>query len=351
MGHHARQPRRDLAHRLAKTPTSLEVTFVETNRLDEWLSHSSDHTLAVISFGTSLPSPSRPVNCPILSINLPQLTEPTRVEVWTSDQPIRMVRHNQTRVAMNDDIAAVFISMEESTGLKLETTTYQTYCRLLSTLRELGYPYLWRAWNYFPAINDHEQGLERYQSFCTGRHQAFVEQLPDFPASLPAGTAVGTTSGPLQVYAVAGSSPAHHLGNPRQVHAYEYPRTYGPRSPSFSRATIAQMHGTTQLFLAGTASVVGHASRHVGSAHAQTQETLENIGTVLRHAQDTHSAGSFVDAHRAIYKVYIRHRGDEEKIRQVIENSPLSLTQPLFLQGELCRRELLVEIEAVISSD
>jgi chorismate lyase/3-hydroxybenzoate synthase len=72
---------------------------------------------------------------------------------------------------------------------------------------------------------------------------------------------------------------------------------------------------------------------------------------LLRHAQDTSDTGSFVHPRRAIYKVYVRHESDLEEIRQVIEDTPLSQTQPLFLQGDLCRRELLVEIEAIVTSD
>ena len=332
-----------------RSPTCLDSTFVAANQLDQWLSHSSGHPLAIISFGPSLPTLSRLVNCPILSIDLPQLTEPARVEVWTSNHPIQIVQRDRISIAMSNDIAMACMSADESTGLALETTTYQTYHHLLSTLLELGYPHLWRVWNYFPGINDDEQGLERYQRFCLGRHQALVEMLPGFPASLPAGTAVGTTFGPLQIYAIAGASPAQHLGNPRQVHAYEYPETYGPRSPSFSRATIRDSGETTQLFLSGTASVIGHASQHVGSAHAQTEEVLNNIRAVLCHAQDTHTPCSSFDPGRGNYKVYVRHQDDGETIRRVIEDSPLSLTQPLFLQGELCRRELLVEIEGILT--
>ncbi len=330
-------------------PACLNFTFVEANQLDKWLSVSSDHTLALISFGTSLPSLSRSVNCPTLSIDLPQIIEPARVEVWTSDQPVRMIQHDQVCAAMNTHVAVAFLSAEETAGMALETTTYQAYRRLLSTLSELGYPHLWRVWNYFPAINDPGNGLERYQQFCMGRHLALAEALRDFPTSLPAGTAVGTGSGPLQVYAVAGAYPAQHLGNPRQVHAYDYPKTYGPLSPSFSRATIAQIDGTAQLFLSGTASVVGHASQHIGSVQAQTQEIIQNIRTLLHHATDTIDTGSFLDHRRAHYKVYVRHKSDVEPIRQVIEDTLLPKTQPLFLQGDVCREELLVEIEAVIT--
>lgn len=345
----AGQPSRHSEHLLAKVPTCLDFTVVETSRLDAWMSCASVHPLALISFGASPPRLPHTVNCPMLSIDLPQLTEPGQVEILSSNQPVRMIRHDQVCAAMNGDVAVAFLSAEQSASEALETTTYHAYSRLLSELRGLGYPYLWRAWNYFPRINDDERGLERYRRFCTGRHQALVESLPDFPASLPAGTAVGTASGPLVVCAVAGIYAAHHLGNPRQVHAYEYPKTYGPHSPSFARATIAQIDGSAHLFISGTASVVGHTSRHVGSAQAQTREIVENIRALLRQAQDTSDMGSFVDPGRVIYKVYVRRERDLEHVRQVIDDTFLSRTQHLFLQGDLCRRELLVEIEAIVT--
>jgi chorismate lyase / 3-hydroxybenzoate synthase len=351
MRHRAAQPSWYSERRLVKTPSCLDFTFVEATQLDEWLSHSSAHTLALLSFGAPLPSLSRPVNCPTLFIDLPQLAETAKVEVWTSNRPVQMTRHNQVSAAMNGHVAAAFLSVEETAGVALEATTYQAYRHLISALKELGYSYLWRAWNYFPAINDDENGMERYQRFCMGRHHALVEELKDFPASLPAATAVGTASGPFQVFALAGTLPATHLGNPRQVHAYEYPKSYGPCSPSFARATIARLDGSAKLlFLAGTASVVGHASRHADSSHVQTQESLENISVLVRHAHDTHRTGSFVDPGRAIYKVYVRHGRDLSGIRQAIKGSPLSQTS-LFLQGDLCRRELLVEIESVLIRD
>lgn len=348
-GHDAHEQSRYVERRPIETPTCPQFTFVDRSRLNEWLSCASPHLLALISFGGSPPALPRSITCPLLSIDLTPLTTPPLVEVWTSTQPVTVVQRDHFCAGMNGDVAAAFLSVEESPGINLETTTYRAYLRLLSELRTLGYPHVWRLWNYFPRINDYMDGLERYQRFCMGRHDALLEMLLDFPASLPAGTAIGTASGPLQVYALAGTHPARHLGNPRQVHAYEYPKSYGPRSPSFSRATIAPVDGSAQLFLAGTGSVVGHASQHIGSVQAQTHETMQNIRSLLHHATDAIDAGSFIDHHQASYKVYVRHQSDVEPIRHLIEDALLSKTQPLFLQGDLCRKELLVEIEAVIT--
>src|SRR5262249_39412244 len=175
--------------------------------------------------------------------------------------------------AMSGDLLMGSIGFNEQPGISLEATACAAYRQLLHQLREIGYPHLWRVWNYFSHINEDSQGLERYRQFCIGRHHAVAGFLPGFPESLPAGTAVGTRSGPLQIYVLAGMNPATHIGNPRQLNAYEYPDMYGPRSPSFARATYYRSETCAQLYIAGTASVVGHASRHVGLPREQTRET------------------------------------------------------------------------------
>jgi chorismate lyase/3-hydroxybenzoate synthase len=306
------------------------------------------HPLAIISFGHALP---RTFSCPVIALDLPQIDGPPLVEVWTSDQRVQTQEVAGCSVAMNGDFLVGSISLNEKPAVSLDVTTYAAYREMVSQLRDLGYPYLWRAWNYFPCINADQEGLERYRRFCVGRHLALTETLSDYPFSLPAGTAVGTRSGPLQVVFLAGTQPATHLGNPRQLNAYEYPRNYGPCSPSFARATFARSESGCLLFLAGTASIVGHMSRHVGLPDEQTRETIRNVRAVLTHAK--HVAGlDFTNArHRAVFKVYVRDYGSLPEIRRVIEKSLLTGDQILFLQGDLCRKELLVEIEGLILSE
>ena len=272
------------------------------------------------------------------------------LEVWTSDQPVTTLQKNECSLAMSGDVLAGAISLDEKAGATLDVTTELAYRQLLHHTRELGFPYLWRVWNFFPDINEEEAGLERYRRFCVGRHQALEASLQDFPSALPAGTAVGTRSGPLQTYFLAGAHPATHLGNPRQMNAYEYPKDYGPQSPAFARATLCGSESGPQLFIAGTASVVGHASRHADRPKEQTQEMVHNLRTLIAYADSMEPKG-IRTSHRAIYKVYVRNPDQLISVRQALRDPLLSSSQILLLQGDLCRRELLVEIEGLVTSD
>jgi chorismate lyase/3-hydroxybenzoate synthase len=284
-------------------------------------------------------------------LDLPQIDGPPLVEVWTSDKPVTMRKTAGCSMAMTSDVLIGSIRLDEQSGISLDATTYAGYRDLLQQLRVLGYPHLWRIWNYFPRINDVQDGLERYRRFCVGRHQALTESLSDFPASLPAATAVGTRSGPLQIMFLAGAQPATHLGNPRQLNAYEYPQDYGPRSPTFARATFIRSEHDIRLYIAGTASIVGHASRYAGLPMEQTRETVRNLGAVFNHAKHVTGVDLMEAQHRAAYKVYVREPDSLPDIRLALQDSPLSAHHLVFLEGELCRRELLMEIEGLIIAE
>lgn len=336
------------ARRVSDRPARLDVSYAEYAQLPRALAESGAHPMAIVSFGQT-PSGSFP--CPVIALALPQIDGPPVAEVWTSDRPVHIQEDSGCTVAMNGTFLIGSIRLDEQADMPLDTTAYDAYGTMLRQLRDAGYPYLWRIWNYFPRINDDQNGLERYRRFCVGRHRACAEALAEFPSSLPAATAVGTKSGPLHLVFLAGTQPATHLGNPRQLNAYDYPQHYGPRSPSFARATLTRSARECLLYLAGTASVVGHASRHAGIPREQTAETIRNIQAVLDHA--AHAEGfDLIHAQRpALYKVYVRDARSLSEIRKAIMNSPLSREHFLFFQGDLCRKELLVEIEGLLISD
>lgn len=345
--HHAPRTLRS-NQRVLEASGQVRVDYIESSGLTRWLAAFPGNPIAIVSFGAPV---SQSVPCPVITLDLPQLDGHSQLEVWSSDQPVTVHRANEFSAAMSGDILAASICLEEEPGGGLTKTTQQAYQLLLAQLRELGFPHLWRIWNFFPRINEQENGLERYKQFCVGRYQALAETLSNFPASLPAGTAVGTRSGPLHIYALAGAQPATHLSNPRQVNAYEYPDTYGPCSPSFARATVCRSENGSQLFIAGTASVVGHASQHAGLPGEQARETLHNLRTLLEHA-DPHLEGLGTASTRAgLYKVYVRNPLHLSSIRATLRDRLLDSSRLLFLQGDLCRQELLVEIEGLISTD
>jgi chorismate lyase / 3-hydroxybenzoate synthase len=223
------------------------------------------------------------------------------------------------------------------------------YTDLFAGLRATGFIHPVRLWNYVPRINAEEDGLERYRHFNAGRQQAFLAAGQAAFEGSPAACALGTHGGPLCVRVLASRHPVRPIENPRQVSAYHYPTHYGPRSPSFSRAALVDAgNGQLMLLISGTASIVGHASLHVGDLAAQVRETLTNLQAVIDEAQ-RHASACFA-LRELSFTVYVRHREQAESVRAQLAielgaDAP-AVAGMVLLHADICRQDLLVEIEA-----
>ncbi len=330
---------------------ALRMEYVETARLKTLLTTSSCDFLGIVHHERSPGGSNGLGACPTVCLDLPQFSGPPITEVWTSTLPVTYHQADGIHCAMNEEVLFGAIQMEEPAGTRLDIVTYNAYHRLLAQARALGYMHLLRVWNYFPHINRESDGRERYQQFCVGRHRALAESLSDFPRSLPAATAVGTMSGPLNLHFLAAKQPGIHIENPRQVHAYEYPSFYGPSSPSFARATLRSSSTGSHLLISGTASVVGHRSVHIGEPYKQILEIIHNLNTLIGHTERLHRGTRGRWSSGAVFKIYIRQPEHFATIRNLFEERLPSDAQVLYLQGEMSRRELLAEVEGLLSQE
>ena len=231
----------------------------------------------------------------------------------------------------------------------LDPLARDVYADVFDCLTALGHPHLLRAWNYLPRINGTTHGLERYRQFNAGRQQAFFDANQAAFDGAPAACALGTASGPLAIAFLAARQAGVAIENPRQVSAYRYPTDYGPRSPTFSRAALLDAGaGATLLLISGTASIVGHATLHAGDVVAQTQEILRNLQAVLDAAHLRHPARFTLSDLQLT--AYVRHATDADAVHAVLAQA-LGLHSPalqslVMVQADVCRADLLVEIEA-----
>jgi chorismate lyase/3-hydroxybenzoate synthase len=222
----------------------------------------------------------------------------------------------------------------------LADATETLYRRLLGSVAERGYPHLVRIWNYVPDINRGLGEEERYVRFNAGRKAAF-DALGYQPAGYPAATGIGCPADqPLTVVVAASRQPPRFLENPRQTSAYHYPRRYGLRPPAFARATLLPAGDGVTLFVSGTASIVGHRSRHAAIG-AQLEETLANLEGLIAHAVG--ASPGFVAGATRDWQVYLRHAADRAAVEAPVRARLGG--RAAFLQAEICRRELLIEIE------
>jgi chorismate lyase / 3-hydroxybenzoate synthase len=230
---------------------------------------------------------------------------------------------------------------------------------------------LWRAWNYVSDIHAEENELERYRQFNIGRLRAFTEHWStragkapssdDSTREIPASCGVGMI-GPslgaapgidLSVAFLASRATFNQVENPRQISAFHYPVEYGPSSPTFSRAILGMADSASgrprpYLFISGTGSIIGHRTVHDGDVAKQARETLRNIEALLQEANSRHSAGGQMrlTMPELQYLVYLRQPRDLPTVESVLAEVLGAQARVRVVHAEICRSDLLIEIEA-----
>jgi enamine deaminase RidA (YjgF/YER057c/UK114 family) len=226
----------------------------------------------------------------------------------------------------------------------LQVASEEAYRRIFRLLDAEQLPHLWRVWNYLAEINLETNALERYRQFNIGRQDAFLECHRGATGNVPAACAIGLTGGPLSIAFMAGPTPAVPLENPRQVSAYNYPADYGPRSPTFSRGALVYLPGQELLFISGTASIVGHQTVARGDPAGQCREAMANVAAVVDEAKRLSRTGPYT-LDELSYRVYVRNADEFHLIRETL--SPLiGGADVVYVQADICRHDLLLEIEA-----
>jgi chorismate lyase/3-hydroxybenzoate synthase len=322
------------------------VRYAGPGEIERMLSAERDRVLGCIGHGEPEGIACARSDIPFAWTGLQPLEAAPRYEVWLSPTPVARNTWHGIRVASSAEVLFGCADFEVGNSETFRDELFAQYCGLFDVLDAAGYPHLLRMWHYLPQIHLEDHGLERYKLFSAARHDAFVAKGRTISRDAPAASAVGKPAGNAVIAFLAALRPGTPITNPRQVNAYQYPSQYGPRSPTFCRALRTAWGGFDQLYISGTASIVGHESRHAGDAARQADETILNLRALFAEVD----AGAALPASAwtsVLFKVYLRDRAARDQVvprlrRAFGERPPL-----LLLEGDICRRELLLEVEAV----
>jgi len=301
-------------------------------------------TLAVFGFGPEAPTRDAVGDARYLRVPLAPLDQ-ARLEVWRGAGPASAGFDGGIAHADDGELQFGAIELRDRDADDMLAASERAYAQASAFWRGSGFPHLLRIWNYFDEITWGEGDDERYRQFCIGRVRG-LGQVDT--AALPAATAIGSNDGGrvLQVYWLAARRPGTPLENPRQTSAWRYPREYGPQPPSFARALLPPP-GALPLFVSGTASIVGHASQHAGSLAPQLDETLANLDSLLDAARERRPGlPAALDASTRL-KVYVRDAAQAAAVERLLRAHLGDAVPWLLLHGDVCRRELQVEIEGM----
>lgn len=244
------------------------------------------------------------------------------------------------------------------------TSAFQKMSGLLATA-SVGFHQVIRTWLYLGGIVDREGPVQRYQELNRARTDFYHNIRFDaahvmagpHEAVYPASTGIGADNRDILMSCIALATDRTDvkvvpLENPRQVSAYCYSSAYGRESPKFSRALALTDGDCASVFISGTASITDSESRHRDDVEAQTEQTLDNIEALIaeenlrRHGLP--GLGATMND-LAVARVYIKRQEDYAKARAVCRRR-LGELPTIYAVADICRPELLVEIEGIAFS-
>jgi chorismate lyase/3-hydroxybenzoate synthase len=105
------------------------------------------------------------------------------------------------------------------------------------------------------------------------------------------------------------------------------------------------------LMISGTASIVGHASQHAGSVQGQMNEIFSNLDSVLTRARAQAPGLPARFGSNTLIKAYLRNRADLPFVEQQLRERLPAGTPFLVLLGDVCRSDLLLELDCLHAAE
>lgn len=224
----------------------------------------------------------------------------------------------------------------------------------------LGFKDLIRQWNYIGGILDQRmeaKGLtQNYQEFNEVRRHWYKNHSLD--SDFPAATGIGANDQGINLEVIAGRVGKDYqllsLKNPYQLDAHQYSENqligHGVKAtPLFERGKIVYHKNQGHIWVSGTAAIRGEESVE-GSVVDQTRITCENIDNLIQ--EDNLIRSGLQAAKYQTFPLYIRgyvkYGSDGPLVKEFIDKRyPGAISH--ILEADVCREELLVEIEAEYS--
>lgn len=208
-----------------------------------------------------------------------------------------------------------------------------------------------RQWNYLENITELSGGGQCYQDFNEVRSHFY--SASQWLHGYPAATGIGTQSGGIQVdfNAVKGDVRIVPLDNDWQTAAHVYSDDVligcdaKKGTPKFERAKLisAGRHGL--VYVSGTAAIRGEDSV-AGEILAQAEITMENILHLIE-VEEAKTGVSACHGRIELLRVYLKNEEDVISVKEWMDRTYPCIPAS-YLHAEVCRKELLIEIEGIV---
>jgi hypothetical protein len=220
----------------------------------------------------------------------------------------------------------------------------------------LNFKSIVRQWNYVGEILNLDYNTQHYQMFNEVRN-TFYSQYRNCPG-FPAATGIGMNykNVGIDCYAIPKNQVLEiiPISNPKQQDSYHYGQevlvgaSIKPKQPpQFERAILLNSNNSSRLIISGTASIIGQNTIGIGDIELQTKVTIENIDILASRSnleRQCPNLAEYPDKYSYL-RVYVKNRNDISIVKTICANHYGNVPMN-FVQADICRDNLLVEIEA-----
>lgn len=243
----------------------------------------------------------------------------------------------------------------------LVNSTFGTANKILEA-ENMSFKNVIRQWNYIENITSttlRQSGKYQYYQIFNDTRALFYENN-NLRFDFPAATGIGCDSGGFVLELIALNSAKQYksisIKSPIQKNAYEYSKgvligdathPVSKQAPLFERAKMVMFSNDAIIYISGTAAINGEKSIEILDVEYQTEATIKNIFELVTEnnfrLNNVHK--TVKKMHPSYVRAYVKNKAHHtlvDKIcRKYFKDTPL-----LLVQSDVCRDELLVEIEA-----
>lgn len=249
----------------------------------------------------------------------------------------------------------------ETTNILLQSNAAFRQLQDILIEEQMEYSDIVRQWNYVEQITGNychnSSTSQHYQIFNDVRSSFY--QPASFKNGYPAATGIGIDCGGVIIDIIAArfsdEKSVIAVKSPVQLDAFSYTREvlaennamhdFSRTTPKFERAKILNSSEIRLIFISGTAAIKGQISTSQLSVEQQTEMTIQNIlslissENLLKHGIDNAEVATI-----NYLRVYVKYNKDLAQVKYTcLKYFPqMSI---LYVVADICRPELLVEIE------
>jgi len=341
-----------------------QTFFISAKSREEYDARSAEINLQLSTMcGTHLPATSIVAQSPasgsdvVLELICTKETEEKKVTYKSFEGT------QYTLVEYNGFKAVHCAGLMGGAGDSIYESSVKAFKSAMAILAEEGLSihHIIRQWNYIESIawlENVPDSEQNYQVFNDVRAHYYDKGV--FKSGYPAATGIGMDTGGVIIDFIALSESEQvkiqPIVNPGQIDAHQYSelvlegKSAQKCTPKFERAKLIVIGERNYIYVSGTASILGEKTMHKGNVEKQTITTIDNINHLFSE-ENQKNLGLNFDVSKIRFshlRVYVKHQEDIPVVESICE-SMLNCNSSLYLESDVCREDLLVEIEGVFT--